>query len=150
MSSANAGRVSGLDQAPYIGALLRLALQAARARAAQALNERGLGDINQAYAALFQYPPIDGMRPSDLAKRLGISKQALNHILGQVEKLGYIERRSERGSRGSAVYFTKRGWLVLDTIVTAMRDLESAWRAQLGKRRFAELKTTLKELTGES
>jgi hypothetical protein len=41
-----------------------------------------LDDINPACAALFQYPPIDGMRPSELAKRLGISKQALDHLLG--------------------------------------------------------------------
>jgi hypothetical protein len=39
---------------------------------------------------------------------------------------------------------------VLDTIVAAMRDLESAWRMQIGKRRFAELKATLRELTGET
>ena len=148
MSSTDGSRIPGLDQAPYIGALLRLGLQMARDRIAQALNDRGLGDINQAYAPLFQYPPIDGMRPSDLAKRLAISKQALNHILGQVEKLGYIERRTE--GRGAAVYFTERGWLVLETIVATMQQLEAAWQAQIGKRRFSELKTTLKELTGET
>lgn len=151
MSSNEIGQTAGEEKAPYIGALLRLALQAARDRATQALIERGFDDvINQAYAGLFQYPPIDGMRPSDLARRLGISKQALNHLLGQVEKLGYVERRAEQGSRGSTVYFTERGWLALNTIVTAMRDLEDAWRMQIGKRRFAELKAALKDLTGET
>ena len=106
--------------------------------------------MNQAYGGLFQYPPIDGMRHSDLARRLGVSKQALNHLLGQVEKLGYVERRAEQGGRGSTVHFTERGWLVLDTIVAAMRDLEATWRTQIGKRRFAELKAILRELTGEA
>lgn len=149
MSSAGARREGVVDPAPSIGALLRLAQQQARARAAQALSDHGLDDINPAYAALFQYPPIDGMRPSDLARRLGVSKQALNHILGQVEKLGYVERRSAPASRGASVHFTDRGWRVLDTIIAAMRELEAAWRLQIGERRFDDLKATLKELTGE-
>ncbi len=150
MSSTDASRVPGIEQAPYIGALLRLALQTARGRIVQALNEKGLDDINQAYAPLFQYPPIDGMRPSDLAKRLGISKQALNHLLGQVEKLGYVERRAAQGNRGAAVHFTERGWLVLETSVATMQQLEADWQAQIGERRFAELKATLRELTGQT
>jgi DNA-binding MarR family transcriptional regulator len=150
MSSAAPNRLPGIEQAPYIGALLRMALQTARGRIVQALSEKGLDDINQAYAPLFQYPPIDGMRPSDLAKRLGISKQALNHVLGQVEKLGYIERRVAQDSRGAAVHFTDRGWQVLETTVATMRQLEADWQAQIGKRRFAELKAALRELTGNS
>jgi DNA-binding MarR family transcriptional regulator len=34
-------------------------------------------------------------RPSDLAARLRISKQALNHLLGQLKKLGYLERQPD-------------------------------------------------------
>ena len=127
-----------------------MGLETARGRIVQALAEKGLDDINQAYAPLFQYPPIDGMRPSDLAKRLGISKQALNHVLGQVEKLGYIERRAARDGRGAAVHLTDRGWLVLETTIATMQQLEADWQAQIGKRRFAELKATLKDLTGQT
>lgn len=150
MSTAAIDRLPGINQAPYVGALLRLALQIARDRIVQALNEKGLDNITQASAPLFQYPPIDGMRPYDLAKRLGVSKQALNHILGQVEKLGYIERRAAQDGRGAAVHFTERGWLVLETTIATMQQLEADWQAQIGKRRFAELKATLRELTGET
>jgi hypothetical protein len=34
--------------------------------------------------------------------------------------------------------------------LVAMRDLESAWRTQIGEPRFAELNATLRDLTGES
>jgi hypothetical protein len=50
------------------------------------------------------------MRPSALATRLGISKQALNHLLGQLEKLGYLKRRCEGGTGHVVVRFTERGW----------------------------------------
>jgi DNA-binding MarR family transcriptional regulator len=150
MSSPRLKRIPGLEEVPYIGALLRLAHQEALARLLEALTDRGLGDINQAYFGLFQYPPIDGMRPIELAKRLGISKQALNHLLGQLEKLGYLQRRHEQPNGHAAVYLTERGWLVVESNVATMRQLEADWQRQLGKQRFADLKAALKELTGAS
>ncbi|HZO80807.1 MAG TPA: MarR family transcriptional regulator [Candidatus Binataceae bacterium] len=148
MSSARLKNIPGIAEAPYIGALLRLAHQVARSRLLQALADRGLADINEAYSSLFQYPPIDGMRPSALAKRLGISKQALNHLLGQLEKLGYLKRRREDEAGHVVVRFTERGWRVIETNVAAMRQLEADWQRQLGKQRFTTLKEALRELTG--
>ncbi len=140
--------IPGFDQAPYIGALLRMGLDVARARILDALAEAGLGDLNLTHLGLFQYPPVDGARPSDVAKRLRISKQALNHILGHLERLGYLERRSEAASRHTTVHYTERGWRVLDTTVATMQRLEADWQTQIGQHRFAELKATLKELAG--
>ena len=90
------------------------------------------------------------MRPIDLAKRLGVSKQALNHLLGQLEKLGYLQRRHEQPNGHAAVYLTERGWLVVESNVATMRRLEADWQQQLGKERFTSLKAALKELTGVS
>jgi DNA-binding MarR family transcriptional regulator len=148
MSSPRLKRIPGIEEVPYIGALLRLAHQEAISRMVKALADRGLGDINQAYLGLFQYPPIDGMRPIDLAKRLGVSKQALNHLLGQLEKLGYLQRRHEQPNGHAAVYLTERGWRVIESNVATMRQLEADWQRQLGKVRFADLKAALKELSG--
>jgi DNA-binding MarR family transcriptional regulator len=150
MSTPRLKRISGIEDAPYIGALLRMAHQEAISRLLKALADRGLGDINQAYFGLFQYPPIDGMRPIDLAKRLGISKQALNHLLGQLEKLGYLQRRHEQPNGHATVHLTERGWLVVESNIATLRQLEADWQRQLGKQRFADLKAALKELSGVS
>ena len=150
MSSPRLNRIHGIEKVPYIGALLRLAHLEARSRMLKALAERGLGDINQAHFGLFQYPPVDGMRPIDLAKRLGMSKQAMNHLLGQLEKLGYLQRRREQRNGHAAVYLTERGCLVVESNVATMRELEADWQRHLGKQRFADLKAALQELTGFS
>ena len=150
MSSPRLKQIPGIEEVPYIGALLRMAHQEALSRLLKALADRGLGDINQAYFGLFQYPPIDGMRPIDLARRLGMSKQALNHLLGQLEKLGYLQRRHGQPNGHAAIYLTERGWLVVESNVATMRQLEADWQRQLGKKRFANLKATLKELSGVS
>ena len=85
-----------------------------------------------------------------IAKRLGISKQALNHLLGQLEKLGYLKRRPEDRAGHVVVRFTERGWQVAETNIAAIRQLEADWQRQLGKRRFTNLKEALRELTGFS
>jgi len=148
MSSARLKKIPGIEHAPYIGALLRMAYRQARTRILEALADQGFGEINQAYFGFFQYPPIDRMRPSDLAKRLNMSKQAANHLLGQLEKSGYLERRREPEGGGTIVCLTERGWQVVELIVATMRDLEGDWHRQLGKRRFAEMKAALRQLAG--
>jgi DNA-binding MarR family transcriptional regulator len=148
MSSAREKDIPGIEKAPYVGALLRLAHREVRSRLLQALADRGLGDINEAYFSLFQYPPIDGMRPAALAKHLGISKQALNHLLGQLEKLDYLERHRESENRNTTIRLTERGWKVVESNVATMNQIEADWQRRLGKRRFADLKAALRELSG--
>ena len=59
------------------------------------LHERGFDDLDAAHLNVFQYPGPQGARPSELAARLRISKQALNYLLGELERLGYLERRPD-------------------------------------------------------
>ncbi len=148
MSSAVEHEIEGFDTPPYIGALMRMGLEVARGRILEALDEAGMGDLDHSYLPLFQYPLSDGQRPTEIAKRLRMSKQALNHLLGQLEKLGYLERHSEEGSRPATVRYTQRGWRVIEVTMTAMRRLEADWIEKIGRDRFVEFKATMKALTG--
>jgi DNA-binding MarR family transcriptional regulator len=60
---------------------------------------RGFSDLTQAHLSVLVYPPPDGVRPSELADRIFMTKEALNYLLKQLEDRGYIERRSEKGRR---------------------------------------------------
>ena len=77
---------------PLVGALLRVPLEAVWAHMLDRLRENGFYDFEPAHFTVFRYPSPDGARPSDLAARLGISKQALNYLLRELERLGYLER----------------------------------------------------------
>jgi DNA-binding MarR family transcriptional regulator len=126
---------------------MRIGLEIARSRSLLALGEAEMGDLDHSYLPLFQYPPCDGQRPTEIAKRLRMTKQALNHLLGQLEKLGYIERRSAPGSRQATVHYTERAWKVIEVTLTAMQPLETDWIGKIGQSRFAAFKATMKELT---
>src|SRR5213596_3878509 len=95
---------------PLIGALLRMPWEAVQRHMLERLHERGFADFDAAYLNVFQYPGPQGARPSDLAARLRISKQALNHLLGQLEKLGYLERQPDSDDlRSKRIALTARG-----------------------------------------
>src|ERR1700693_2025838 len=80
------------DRTPLIGALLRMPWEFVRRRMLERLHGAGFDDLEPAHLSVLQYPGPDGTRPSELAVRLGISKQALNYLLGQLERLGSPER----------------------------------------------------------
>src|SRR5262249_44829161 len=94
--------------------------------------------------AVFQFPGPDGVSPGALAERAGISKQAMNQLLGSLENLGYIVRASAPNEgRARVVRFTKRGHAAYAKIIGILRDIERQWAAELGSKQFAQLKELL-------
>lgn len=111
------------------------------------LHERGFADFDVAHLIVFQYPGPQGMRPSDLAARLRITKQALNYLLGQLETLGYLKRQADpHDLRAKRVALTKRGTSAIGVIREAVGEMETEWAQQLGPRRFAQLRTLLLDI----
>ncbi len=132
---------------PLIGALLRLPWEAVQRHMLEQLHEHGFDDFDAAYLNVFQYPGPDGARPSELAVRLRVSKQALNYLLGGLERLDYLERRPDPDDlRSKRVAFTARGKAAVQVIRDAVAEMEAAWAQRLGPRRFAQLRTLLVEL----
>ena len=133
---------------PLIGALLRLPWEAVQRHMLDRLHQDGLDDFDAAHLIVFQYPGPQGARPSELAARLRITKQALNYLLGQLEGRGYLERRPDPGDkRSKRIVLTQRGVDAIRVIREAVDEMEQAWAKELGQRRFDELKKLLVELS---
>src|SRR5215218_723420 len=129
---------------PLIGALLRMPWEAVQRHMLERLHERGFADFDAAYLNVFQYPGPQGARPSELAARLRISKQALNYLLGELERLGYLERRPDPDDlRSKRIALTPRGIAAVGVIREAVGEMETTWAQQLGPRRFAQLRDLL-------
>ena len=132
---------------PLIGALLRVPWEAVQRHMLERLHERGFADFDASYLNVFQYPGPHDARPSELAARLRTSKQALNYQLGELERLGYLERHADPDDRRSKrVALTRRGNAAVGVIRDAVADMEAAWAEQLGSRRFAQLRRLLLDL----
>lgn len=146
VTSSSPATASGSLPPPTAGALLRMTYQGIRERQLAALIEKGFDDLNQPLLSVFLYPPPDRMRPSELAERASMTRQAMNYLLGQLEARGYIERRTERGSSRRLVFLTNRGWQVRETILAVVTEVEAEWTSVLGQRRFDEFMNTLRQV----
>ena len=111
------------------------------------LHECGYDDLDAPHLNVLQYPGPHGTRPSELATRLRMSKQALNYLLGELERLGYLERRPDPDDmRSRRIVVTQRGNAALRVIREAVADTEREWADELGPERFAELRALLLQL----
>ena len=132
---------------PLIGALLRAAFETVRDRMLAGLHQRGYDDLVAAHLTVMQYPGPDGMRPSDLAARTRMSKQALNYLLGQLEQFGYLTREDDDADlRSKRIRATPRGRAAGLAVREIVREVEAEWEQQLGPEQFAQLRDLLTQL----
>jgi DNA-binding MarR family transcriptional regulator len=132
---------------PMIGALLRVPWEAVQRHMLARLHKRGFDDLDAAHLNVFQYPGPQGARPSELATRLRMTKQALNYLLGELERLGYLERRPDPDDlRARRVALTPRAVSAIGVIRESVEEMEEIWARQLGQRRFEELRSLLLDL----
>jgi DNA-binding MarR family transcriptional regulator len=127
-----------------IGALLRVPAQAIHRRIISELNAAGFAELRVPHMAVLQFPGPDGVRPGVLAERAGMSKQAMNQLLRSLESLGYIARSDAPDeARARIVRLTPRGRAAYARMAGILREIEREWSAELGTRRFAQLKALL-------
>jgi len=127
-----------------IGALLRVPAQAIHRRIIKELNAAGFDDLRVPHMAVLQFPGPDGVRPGVLAARAGMSKQAMNQLLRSLEAFGYVARTDAPDEgRARIVRLTRRGRAAYAKIHEILRDIEHQWIAELGPRRFGDLKALL-------
>jgi DNA-binding MarR family transcriptional regulator len=132
---------------PLIGSLLRLPWETLRRRQLEGLHARGFSDLHPAHLTVFQYPGPANVRPLDLAARTRMSKQAMNHLLGQLERLGYLTRRADpEDHRYTRIDVTARGEEAMRAIREIILEVEAEWETTLGPRRFTQLKSVLAQL----
>ena len=137
------------DQAapPLIGALVRRPTEAVHLRILREANEAGFTDLVPAHLAVLRYPGPNGRRPSELAAEVGVTKQAMNYLLGQLEQLGYLDRRDDPDDlRSKRVHLTRRGEALRRAIRRTVTTIEAELEAELGEASYAQLRSLLVRL----
>jgi DNA-binding MarR family transcriptional regulator len=132
---------------PLIGALLRMPWEAVHERMLAGLHQRGYEDLIAPHLSVLQYPGPENVRPSELASRTRMTKQALNYLLGQMEELGYLTRvEDEADQRVKRIRLTRRGREASAAMREIVLEIEVEWTQKLGRRRFSELRKLLAQL----
>jgi DNA-binding MarR family transcriptional regulator len=120
-----------------------------RARMLAALHRQGFADLVPAHLIVLRYPGPDGLRPVDIAAQSGMSKQALNYLLGQLEAGGYLERVEDPDDqRAKRVRVTERGYAAGRVIRAAVTEVEEEFALACGGADLEALRTLLTRLNG--
>jgi DNA-binding MarR family transcriptional regulator len=149
MSSVSSAQPDS-ERGPYVGALLRVVWQWVRDQLYAGVRAAGFDDLNAAHVGLWRYPGLEGLRPSQLADRVGITKQSVNDLLGHLEAHGYLLRVPDSADgRARVIRLTSKGRQLERTIYAAAGAAQLRIAEILGPRRFGELQSSLELLTEE-
>jgi DNA-binding MarR family transcriptional regulator len=143
----NLSNRDGSPPEPRIVALLRLASEVGQSTLYERLEAVGFKELRPTHFRLLRYPGLDGVRPTELAERLGTSKQAVNPLINDLERWGYLERRPDpTDQRGRVLSLTERGRELMATIKDLHAKIEADWEADLGRRRYQTLRRALHDI----
>jgi DNA-binding MarR family transcriptional regulator len=123
-------------------------------KCARLVNDRAIERVNgqravspplrAAHTALFPHLTSEGVRGADLAKKLGVTKQAVSQLVTELEAWGVVEQVSDpNDGRAKLVRFTAQGERGLLEGLAVLGELELELSQQIGKRRMQELHTAL-------
>jgi DNA-binding MarR family transcriptional regulator len=133
---------------PLLAALVRRLDRVIRERVERDLALAGHTGLVSAHLPVFAPPGPDGLRPTELAPRTSTTKQAMNHHLNALERLGYLERvPSVTDRRAIVIGLTDKGHEVERIVRERALDLEREWAGAIGAARMAELRHLLADVT---
>jgi DNA-binding MarR family transcriptional regulator len=134
-----------LDTAPILAQAARAQIAAMMLR----LAARGFNDMTPAFAGVIPLLDATGERPTVLAQRAGVTKQAMGQLLKLLKQRNYVEQVPDPSdTRARVVRLTKRGVALRDACMDVRRDLHAAALKALGRKELASLQKGLHQLIG--
>ena len=108
------------------------------------LSECGFAGVSEAHMKLFRNLDVHGTRPSEIAARARVTKQAMTELVRKTESLGLIKRaRDPDDGRAQKVMLTSRGLQLLERTRIAVEQAEMGMEELVGTVFLAEMKGKL-------
>lgn len=126
-----------------IGRLLLLARRDFLHRLGEKLNS-GSGPSIMSRSRLLPYVDVDGTRSTELARRMGVTKQAVGRLVQELEAEGLLARTADpTDGRAFRVVFTAAGLRYLIRMHRAINEIEADYMQALGEERLQLVRETL-------
>jgi len=107
----------------------------------------GYPHLTAANMQLFPHIPFDGVRQTELARAMGVSKQAIGQLVGPMVAAGVLERVPDPSDRrAKLVRFSDRGKDALFQGMAVLMEVEQPLREALGDDRADQLLALLQDL----
>lgn len=134
-------------QIDHIGVRLWHAQKAFFREMMKRLSEQGYADLTPANTILLPYLDIEGTRMTTLAKRAGLSKQAVGQTIKELQRLGYVTVEDDPDDkRAKMVCYSERGRRYIRAGQQIKAQLQAELTAHLGDAEMNALMADLARL----
>jgi DNA-binding MarR family transcriptional regulator len=134
--------------------LYRLVTRASEAEMRETLSrlrQRGYQDVTNTDTALLANLDTAETTISALARRCGVTRQAVSQQLALLSQKGYVSRKPDPAdSRAIVVRRTAKGQALMRDALEIVAEIEAEYAGLLGAGRLATLKEQLTELVGHA
>ncbi|GII77748.1 MarR family transcriptional regulator [Sphaerisporangium rufum] len=109
------------------------------------LVQAGYDDLRPTHCLnVFRFMDCDGTRPGTLARRAGMTPQAMSELVAYLEKRDYVRRVPDPADgRGRVVVYADRGTRAAEVSDAYFAEMEARWAAVVGAGRLQDLKNAL-------
>ncbi len=115
-----------------------------------ALKQQGWPAITRAQSLVFVNISEGVTRPSEIAARVGVTRQAIHQTINEMVELGYLVLQPDPcDRRAKVVVYTEQGQLVGGAAVSALNEIENSLSSRIGSDRVSALREALAQEWGE-
>lgn len=108
------------------------------------LRERGWPDVSRPQSMIMTHIVSGVVRPSDIARNMGLSRQAVHNTINQMVRLGIVEMSPDPADRRNMIVsLTQSGLQMRKDAQRAMDGLGEQVAARLGQENFDALLASL-------
>ncbi len=134
----------GNSPAPSIGELLASSARVFSERTAAKIEARGHQGVRASHLAVVRNMEPDGTRISELARRAGMTKQAMGQLVRELETLRYVSLwQDPTDRRAKLVTYTETGQRLASDVADALSEVHSQFKTALGKGGAKDLRRLL-------
>jgi DNA-binding MarR family transcriptional regulator len=111
------------------------------------LHGRGHGEVQRAHISVLGNIDTEGTRLVELARRLGVTRQAASQMVQEIERRGYLERASDPDdARAVRVRHTPEGRALLLDALGLMDEIETGYADLVGDRAMEQMRRALRKI----
>jgi DNA-binding MarR family transcriptional regulator len=111
------------------------------------LHAAGFEGLRFSHGFLVQHLVAGERTVGELAELMGVTQQAVSKTVGELETLGYLDRRARAGdARVRLVALTQKGRRAIETLRAARAEVVAELRSELGPRRVDAATALLRDV----
>ncbi len=133
-------RIEAAKRASVVQLLFKCARLANEEALERVRQKSGVTNLRASHTALFPHIDFEGTRLTVLAQRLGISKQAVGQLVGELEQMGTLERVPDPSDgRAKLIRFSAQGRRWMMEGLGVLKEVEEDYAQKIGHERMEAL-----------